>query len=633
MSNSNFRNTKADDQAGLNSFRNYITNAGSDQNTNGWATYADAAGTTPVDGTGGSASITWTRTTSNPLNLDGSFQFAKSAVNLQGNGVSYDFTIARSDQARVMQIEFDYEIVSGTFAGSATVGTNSDVTVWIYDVTNAQLIQPAGSLLDGSLNSTQYRYRGTFQTNSNSQSYRLILHTTTTSATAYSINFDNFRLGRQVVSTGVAMTDWVSYTPTFTGFGTPSNVSYRWRRVGANLEVEGHMTLGTTTSVTAQVSLPSGLTIDSSVSNGETVGIGGQNTANNRAFFVMATGGNTFVTFAIISSTTTSTTSVLGTAMGATGEYQTYKWEVPIVGWSSNVQVSSDTDTRVVAVAQNFALPTGTLNSSFNVVKFGSVTYDTHGAYNTSTGVYTIPVAGYYRIAACIEINANATAGSTIKLSARVNGTGLVDGCSVGQASITGLISDTYLVGTVFCKAGDTLDIAVAVSGASPVYSTGNVGSSFAIERVSGPAQVAASESVNMRYTNTAGTTINTSATVLPYGNKIFDSHSAYNTTTGLYTVPVSGKYQVNARYTTAGIVLATTNSYNIRIYKNGAEYDRQLVIGNGASVNWQPSIGTIVDCLAGDTIGVYADGNSSTTTVLTGQASMSTFTLTRVGN
>ena len=45
---------------------NYITNGTAEDDTTGWATYADAAGTKPVDGTGGSATITWTRNTTTP---------------------------------------------------------------------------------------------------------------------------------------------------------------------------------------------------------------------------------------------------------------------------------------------------------------------------------------------------------------------------------------------------------------------------------------------------------------------------------------------------------------------------------------------------------------------------------------
>ena len=69
----------------------------------------DTAGANPVDGTGGSANVTWTRTTTNPLAGDGSV-LTKDAVNRQGQGVSYDFTIDRADRNKQLAIEFDVEI-------------------------------------------------------------------------------------------------------------------------------------------------------------------------------------------------------------------------------------------------------------------------------------------------------------------------------------------------------------------------------------------------------------------------------------------------------------------------------------------------------------------------------------------
>lgn len=58
---------------------NFISNPSPVKDTTGWATYADAAGTAPVDGTGGSPTVTWTRTTSSPLSETASFLFTKDA--------------------------------------------------------------------------------------------------------------------------------------------------------------------------------------------------------------------------------------------------------------------------------------------------------------------------------------------------------------------------------------------------------------------------------------------------------------------------------------------------------------------------------------------------------------------------
>lgn len=50
-------------------------------------------------------------------------------------------------------------------------------------------------------------------------------------------------------------TDWVAYTPTFTGFGTVSGVSMFSRQNAGNIEIMGKFTVGTPTAVEAQMTL------------------------------------------------------------------------------------------------------------------------------------------------------------------------------------------------------------------------------------------------------------------------------------------------------------------------------------------------------------------------------------------
>lgn len=58
-----------------------------------------------------------------------------------------------------------------------------------------------------------------------------------------------------VTPTGLIGTDWVAYTPTFQGFGTPANIEFWSRRVGDSLEVRGRFDAGTTTAAEAQITL------------------------------------------------------------------------------------------------------------------------------------------------------------------------------------------------------------------------------------------------------------------------------------------------------------------------------------------------------------------------------------------
>jgi len=142
----------ANGQLGGGGSINYIKNPGAESATTGWATYSDAAQNIPVDGTGGTATgLTFTRSTTTPLIGSGQFSLAKDAANRQGKGVSYDFTIDRAYQATTLGISFNYNAGSLTVANGITPpnndGTtstnagNSDIEVFIYDVTNSVLIQ------------------------------------------------------------------------------------------------------------------------------------------------------------------------------------------------------------------------------------------------------------------------------------------------------------------------------------------------------------------------------------------------------------------------------------------------------------------------------------------------------------
>lgn len=56
----------------------------------------------------------------------------------------------------------------------------------------------------------------------------------------------------------------IAYTPTFTSFGTVSNVNFTYQQLGSNLLIKGTFTSGTVSSSEARISLPTGFTVLSS---------------------------------------------------------------------------------------------------------------------------------------------------------------------------------------------------------------------------------------------------------------------------------------------------------------------------------------------------------------------------------
>lgn len=313
---------------------NYIANPDAEGGTTGWATYADAAGSQPVNGTGGSPTETYTRTTSSPLRGTGSFLLTKDAANRQGEGASYDFTIDSADQAKPIYVSFDYAIASGTYA-------DGDLTVYLYDVTNALVIQAIPYQILNATTGLSQRWIGYFQSSAASTSYRLIIHTASTSALAYTVKFDNFVTGPSQQFIGAIVTDWTSYTPTFTGFGTATAIEFYYRRNGDTLEVTGNWTTGTVSGTEARVSFPSGLTSFAFPS----LRLAGERSAAEDDGFatntVLVEPSVTYFTFGRGATGFQQLVKQNGNIITNTGVKQSIFAKVPVAGWSSNVNMSA----------------------------------------------------------------------------------------------------------------------------------------------------------------------------------------------------------------------------------------------------------------------------------------------------
>jgi len=621
----------------ISGVKNYILNDGAESNTNGYATYSDAAAARPVDGTGGTANITWSRTTTNPLRGTASFQLVKDAANRQGQGVSYDFSIDRADQAKVLQIQFDYEIVSGTYSGG-TSSTDSDLIAYIYDVTNAQLIEPTPFKLDGAVVDGKYKGNATFQSNSNSTSYRLILHVATTSASAYTINFDNFIVGPQIVTQGALVGDWVSYTPTFTGFGTVSGVEAQYRRVGDSIEIKGKFTSGTSTAVEGRWSLPTGLVsadttkIPSIQSLGDMAVYNHNTTTENNTMLIEPSVG--YMTFGIQSNTSGGgLTKQQGATICASG--QTLSIGVvtfPIQGWGTSQALSSETDSRIVlfkAVGASSGTIAGSTSSS-TTVQWNTVVRDTHGKY--SAGAYTIPISGSYNLLAQTTINGTWAAGRYGDCAFYKNGVILTDRIvQAGGASNPPYPNCDYEVDLV---AGDVITVRIGSNATTPVVANDTTADYFIIQRISGPSQIATSETVALKttlssFTQTAN---NTEQLIGGWTAPTFDTHSGFNATTGNYTCPVAGKYQILA---TVGFANNSTGNRYFSFRKNAAvdAYSQQISASvSAASVGVVVTGGTIIQCNAGDTLSIYGYQNSGGNLAYT-VGSTTHLSIIRVGN
>lgn len=607
---------------------NYLSsNPDAEADTTGWATYADAAASSPVDGTGGSPSSTFTRSTSSPLRGTASFLWTKSAANRQGEGFSYDFSIDASDKAKVLQISFDYLVSSGTYA-------DSDMTIWIYDVTNAALIQPAGYTIQNVVGSMSQK--ATFQSASNSTSYRLIVHTASTSASAYTLQFDNFAVGPQIVTNGAAVTDWVSFTPTGS---LSTNVTYtgKRRRVGDQEEFRIKLDFsGANTQGALTVNLP--VTIDTTkipatVNGASVFGIGAVRdfgsadfdviTAYNSTTSVAVLLKNSSATYAYYAQVNTATNIPMTVAASDAIELS---FSVPVVGYSSNVQLSSDTDTRVIGFRANNS--STTITSSAAKIVWTNTDRDDVGGY--SSGTYTIKVTGWYDIDTQLYMTATPTVDQTAIVYIYRNGASIKNFThryKVASATTMAVgVSDTY-----YFNAGDTVEIYALNEGTSPSISSSTTQNTFSVVRRSGPAVVAASETVAALYTGAPPTgTLTAGYNTTTFGTKVKDSHAAYSS--GSYTIPVSGIYSISAA-SRHSATYALGSLAAIAVYIDGTQKASNVAVAGGACGTLHPSVSiNSYPLLAGQVVTIRCF-NNGTTPSFTSAADENFFSITRTGN
>jgi hypothetical protein len=566
---------------------NFITNGDAEAGTTGWSVYKDASATSPADGTGttGATAVTITASSTNPLAGSKSFVISKGASDLRGEGVGYDFTIDAANKARVQSIKFDYIVNSGTFT-AGTSSTDSDVTVWIYDVTNSTLIQPSSYKLLSNSSTVSDQFQAEFQTSSNSTSFRLIFHIASTSASAYELKIENIQVGPSAYVYGTPISDWASYTPTFTGFGTVGTQSFEYRRVGSNIEIRGRFVTGTNTATEARISLPSGLTSSSSIATIAIAGNLGSSTTIAGAAYVTIEPSVTYLTISYTSSGTSGLTKQNGNTFSA-GTTLQVNASLPVAGFSSSVQMSDSTSTRVVDFAGYLAASTSCTANTTDIP--WTTQKDSHNANNA--GVYTVPVAGDY-LYSVTWIASGASSNSVY-----VNGTIYK---KIGGINATAWTSGTVIIPNL--KVGDTIsvrgDTTVTVTGNATVASASNVH----ISRISGPSQIAASETVAARYSVTTGA-LTTGGTPINFETKEYDSHGAVTTGAGVwkFTAPISGLYRASA-------TLYLNGSAAIAFYKNGTIHSGVGNITSAATLSGSATI----PLNAGDTIDFRASSSGT---------------------
>ena len=605
--------------------------------TNGLPTSVGTSGNPFSSANGGQAKGANTAapavTSSSPIDGLYSLNLATSGAGTIGDGyISQVIPISSAYQAKVLTFKCKYKVASGT---PVMAGTNANTyALAAYDVTNNTWLGLAGGF--NFVQSTGVgEYVGTVQTGITTAGLQIFVYSPVAPTGASSLLLDNFYVGQQTGVNAPAMTDWVAYTPTFTGYGTVSSVNFYSRRVGDSLQVQGQFITGTTTATPNQISIGynganANVTVDSTkVQNNSYVGKAAGNEAAGSVFdwsILSANSSNaTTVQMSLQSSTSSQATGAQnGSAVANNATFFTLFFQVPISGWSSNTVSSADTDTRVIGFSATGTAGQTTTSSTLTTLIAPTVLRDYAATYNNATGVYTIPVAGFYRLSANAR---DMSSGATNAAYASFAVTGSL-GTTVYRvwqnlAMPTGWSFNGEL--TLPFAAGDTVAFQYFNAATTPAWGSFF---NFSAVRTSGPAVVQATESVNARYYATA-TSISGSLATIVWTTKDFDSHAAMSS--GVYTVPVSGKYQVNTSLAFSG-TFALNSQSDLVIQKNGATVSEQLDYSGGIITADHVSLSDTINCLAGDTLRVQLSSGATSPSIVSSNTK-NFISIFRVGN
>jgi hypothetical protein len=503
-------------EVGTGSGINYIDNNSFDGGVSGWT---------------GDTNLVISKEDVSPLRGVGSLKIAKAAADASGEQVYTDFSVETADLSKKLTISFDYDASDANYS-------DGDMRILVIK-------DPAGTPVTIRVNGEDLKGgKGThiaqFQTDATITDYRLVIEQVSTQASAVNILIDNVSVGPREIVKGAAMTDWKEYTPN----GSWTNTTYygKWRRIGDSAEVQiSAVMTGVPAGSIINVELPSGLEIDInklSVSGAAkslgTVGMLNNGTDWGGGF--VAYNGTNSVTANIKTSTATyqySRVTPTSPFTFANGDQVNFEFTVPIKGWSSNAITSEDLGGREV-----YFRGEGSVNSV--------VTSNTRIQYITESSAGVVNNAGLLTIQETGDYFINASVGYTGAVDgiirALVNGNPISEG---RMGSSTG-VAQTSKVVRLF--KGDTLEFRILDSDSSNIDILNNTTyrTNASVQKLASPQTILETETVAARYTSNNGQTL-TNGAIVKYEDLTKDTHNAYNISTGEYTVPVSGWYQVNA--------------------------------------------------------------------------------------
>lgn len=605
---------------------NLITNGiAANQAVNPFTTYADAAGPVPVDGTGGTPTgVTAGVTTTTPLIPPRSFTFTKDSGNQQGQGFSLVFPVELAYRGKSIEISVDYIIQSGTF-NAGTLITDSDITWYVYDITNSQLIYPTNVKMFSNSSTVSDTFVGTFQTSATGASYRLIAHVGTTNTTDFVMALDYVTVTPNVNVNGAAISNFISYTPT----GTWTNTTYtgKYRQVGDRIDIEVTCAVtGTPSGTGLVVSIPPQFTLSTSIGGDEPLGVVTILDAGVARYVGTCTRSGASTTElsvrydAPVSTFIGSTSPVVPSTpfVIGTGDFVFIKaYNVAVNGLSASTRQSDGFSSRnITAVLTRITSAQAISSSAETKVQLNSALIDTTASFDLANNQWVCPVSDYYSVSGCV-FGTLLTAAESIRARIKVNSSIVAIGDTIAQPGSD--YAASVPAKTVFINAGQAVDLFVD----SVVDSSYEVAASavtfLSITRVQSPQTISASDEVSLiANTSSAQNNQNNTAVIVAYNTRELDTFNMLNTANGIMTAPVTGRYFVDAQ---AEFASNASLIRVLRVYVGSSFTIGGPVVQALGSNATTVTVSGFLNLTAGQTFSIQCFQNSGATLALTNAA------------
>lgn len=580
------------------SFENQLT-TGYSLGTTGTLTNGIPTGS-PTFGSG-TTSLAISIVTSGQLAGLASLAYTASATTTAGNMLASDpLAIDIEDQAKVLTYSFSYKAQSnpGNANWSGTSSNSFGVAAW--DATNSVWLptsKPFGMIQSSLVGNCS----GTFQTGATTASIRLVVYNANATSGAITLYFDDIFVGPQAVSN---ISGLVISQAKATGAISTTN---------GGIVVLPSVNFDTTASYNASTGVytcpSSGFYEIKSTgisNNGAVIGlIVNKNGAYAGNLCGNSSNSNVNTDSGVLTVQCNAGDALTVVATG-TGGLQWTSGQI-VATFTFQLIQSSGVGPAGQVVAASYFCSANQSVSTTQPINFDSKIFDTNASVTTgSAWKYTASVSGFYSVGGFW----NATAGFTGQWRIYKNGTYFQS-----MASTNSTVAENIASAVVQLNAGDFIDfrLSTAQTVAGGILGADNTGY-VTIALLQGPtSSQQAAPSVNARYFASA-TTISASLATIVWTTKDFDSNAGM--ASGVYTIPITGKYQINSAVATTG-TFSLNNQVIIEIQKNGTVVSRDKNFAGGIVTDLTAAISDIISCNANDTVRIQLSSSATGPTIV----------------